>query len=98
MGRIGWDATPARAHRSGRRQQSKLWKSRSVEKSTSRLFHRAWKSRKQRGIPTFQQLRRRLHEKTKPDISLATKTGHLHLLTTEEICTTFHFSADCASL
>ena len=30
-----------------------LWKRRSVEKSKSRLFHLAWKSRKKRGIPTF---------------------------------------------
>src|SRR5262249_44045411 len=34
-----------------------LWKRRSVEKSKTRLFHLAWKSRKPRGIPTFPQLR-----------------------------------------
>jgi transposase len=37
-----------------------LWKRREVEKSKSRLFHLAWKSRKQRGIPTFPQPRRLL--------------------------------------
>ena len=37
----------------------RLWKSRSVEKSQTRLFHRAWKSRKERAIPTFPQPRRR---------------------------------------
>jgi len=35
----------------------RLWKRRSVEKSKSRLFHLAWKSRKKRGIPTFPQPR-----------------------------------------
>src|SRR5450759_255084 len=34
------------------------WKRRSVEKSKSRLFHRAWKSRRRRGIPTFPPPRR----------------------------------------
>jgi hypothetical protein len=38
----------------------KLWKRRSVEKPNNRLFPRALKSRKPRGIPTFPQLRRRL--------------------------------------
>ena len=55
----------------------KLWKSRSVEKSKNRLSHLAWKSRKQRGIPTFPQPRRRrsieninrtFHVLRKPDI------------------------------
>ena len=52
-----------------------------VEKSQTRLSHRAWKSRKLRGIPTS-------HSPDccwltmKPDISLATKSGHFNLLTT----------------
>src|SRR6516162_9840110 len=37
----------------------RLWKRRAVEKSNTRLFHRAWKSRKHRGIPTFPQPRPR---------------------------------------
>src|SRR6202035_120000 len=41
------------------RPAKRLWKSRSVEKSQTRLFHRAWKSRKERAIPTFPQPRRR---------------------------------------
>src|SRR5664279_1073836 len=59
-----------------------LWKSRSVEKPKNRLFHRAWKSRPVRGIPTFPQRRRRLDELQQPDISLATKSGHFNLLRT----------------
>jgi hypothetical protein len=56
-----------------------------VQKPT---FHRAWKSRPGRGIPTFPQPRRLLiyfmsqPKKLKPDISLATKSGHFHLLRT----------------
>src|SRR5665811_2503378 len=59
-----------------------LWKSRAVEKPKNRLFHRAWKSRQERGIPTFPQRRRRLDELQQPDISLATKSGHFNLLRT----------------
>jgi hypothetical protein len=62
------------------------WKRRAVEKSEKRLFHRAWKSRQGRGIPTFPPPRRLLaYEKSqnlKPDISLATKSGHFNLLRT----------------
>src|SRR5260370_42144618 len=61
-GRTGWDVTPPKvlplAQPKTRRAQ--LWKRREVEKSKSRLFHLAWKSRKLRGIPTFPQLRRLL--------------------------------------
>ncbi len=39
-------------------------------------------SRKLRGIPTFPQLRRLLAKLSKPDISLATKSGHFNLLRT----------------
>jgi hypothetical protein len=60
----------------------RLWKSRSVENSQSRLFHCAWKSRKRRGIPTFPQPRRRRPINLKTDISYATKTGHFNLQTT----------------
>ncbi len=42
-----------------RGRAKRLWKSRSVEKSKKRLFHRAWKSRKERAIPTFPQPRPR---------------------------------------
>src|SRR5664279_4298992 len=64
------------------RRPKTLWKSRSVEKPKNRLFHRAWKSRPVRGIPTFPQRRRRLDELQQPDISLATKSGHFNLLRT----------------
>ena len=67
--RNGWVVTPARENPS--RKLPRRWqllKRRSVEKSKSRLSHRAWKSRKVRGIPTFQQLRRGAY-KPKPDIS-----------------------------
>src|SRR5207302_9003568 len=43
-----------------------------------------WKSRKHRGIPTLPQPRLRLAYQPKPDISLATKTGHFNLLPTGE--------------
>src|SRR5690349_15332774 len=39
------------------RRREGLWKRRWVEKSKSRLSHPAWKSRKERGIPTFPQPR-----------------------------------------
>jgi len=42
-----------RAIEKTKRPPQRLWKRRSVEKSKSRLFHLAWKSRKERGIPTF---------------------------------------------
>jgi len=55
---------------------------RQAEKSKKRLSRLAWKSRPPRGIPTFPLPRRRLAIKPKPDISLATKTGHFNLLPT----------------
>src|SRR5260370_19137382 len=60
----------------------RLWKSRSVEKSQSRILDCAWKSRKRRGIPTFPQPRRRRSINHEADISCATKTGHFNLLPT----------------
>jgi hypothetical protein len=45
-----------------RTQPHTLWKRRALEKPQSRLFHRAWKSRKVRGIPTFPQRPRLLYE------------------------------------
>ena len=42
-----------RAIEKTKRPPQRLWKRRSVEKSKSRLFHLAWKSRNNRGIPTF---------------------------------------------
>src|SRR5271170_6022219 len=86
--RIGWDVI---APKVGRLHQPKtrrptLWKRRAGEKSQSRLFPRAWKSRPGRGISTFPQPRRLLAyestQKPKPDISLATKSGHFNLLRT----------------
>src|SRR5437879_12510987 len=62
MGRTGWVATTHKASRwatqNGRPEGR--WKSRAVEKSKNRLSHRAWKSRKVRGIPTFPPPRRLL--------------------------------------
>src|SRR5260370_42379351 len=62
----------------------RLWKSRSVE-TPKQGSHGAWKSRKERGIPTFPQPRRRRASNMywKADTSRVTKTGHLHVLTTE---------------
>src|ERR1019366_4135921 len=70
-----------------RTQPHTLWKRRALEKPQSRLFHRAWKSRKVRGIPPFPQRPRLLYEKTQesnPDISLATKSGHFDWLRTHK--------------
>src|SRR5437660_12432461 len=62
MARTGWGPTTHRAARwatqNGRPEGR--WKSRAVEKSKNRLSHRAWKSRKVRGIPTFPPPRRLL--------------------------------------
>src|SRR5208283_4144897 len=75
-----------------------LWKRRTVEKSEERLFPRAWKSRQVRGIPTFPQRPRRLDDeesqKPKPDISLATKSGHFNLLRTRVTLTCVHKAGD----
>src|SRR5260370_40382900 len=62
----------------------RLWKSRAVE-TPKQGSHGAWKSRKERGIPTFPQPRRRRDSNMywKTDTSHATKTGHLHVLTKE---------------
>src|SRR5437899_2613188 len=38
----------------------RVWKRRSVEKTKTGLFHRAWKSRLERGISTFPHPRRRV--------------------------------------
>src|SRR5450755_1388415 len=84
-GRIDWDVITPKAWSSTqtKTRPKTLWKRRSGEKSQERLFHRAWKSRPERGIPTFPQRRRRLDEIQQPDISLATKSGHFNLLRTE---------------
>src|SRR5438105_3652403 len=62
MGRTGWVATTHKASRWATQNgwPEGRWKSRAVEKSKSRLSHRAWKSRKVRGIPTFPPPRRLL--------------------------------------
>src|SRR5260370_5370726 len=56
----------------------RLWKSRAVE-TPKQGSHGAWKSRKERGIPTFPQPRRRRASNMywKADTSRVTKTGHL---------------------
>src|SRR5437762_13233982 len=81
--RIGW-ADTAHKVRPGRQIQSRrdgLWKRRGVEKLKTRLSHRAWKSRKNRGIPTFPQPRLLLVHYSKPDMSPAKRTGLVKLLT-----------------
>src|SRR5205807_7259354 len=85
MGRTAWAVIVARVWwtRKINPRHIGLWKRRWVEKSKNRLFHPAWESRKERGIPTFPQPRRLL-VKHKPDRSCATKTGHFNLLRTEE--------------
>src|SRR6266436_6167489 len=62
MGRTLWVATTNKAARSATQnwRPEGPWKSRAVEKSKNRLSHRAWKSRKGRGIPTFPPPRRLL--------------------------------------
>ena len=79
----GWGITPLRAVQSKPFLPRKLLKRRMVEKSRNGLSRHAWKSRRLNGIPTFQQLRRRRDDQHKPEISFATKTGHLNLLTTQ---------------
>src|SRR5271165_3089759 len=84
-GRIGWDVITPRVWPSPqpKTRRPALWKRRAVGKSQSRLFPRAWKSRQERGIPTFPQPRRlRYEQEPKQDISLATKSGHFNLLRT----------------
>src|SRR5271163_1843528 len=86
--RTGWAVIAPKVQPSRQRKTRRktLWKRRTVEKSEERLFPRAWKSRQVRGIPTFPQRPRRLDDeesqKPKPDISLATKSGHFNLLRT----------------
>src|SRR5215470_14689581 len=82
MGRTGWGTTPRKEWRSMQRKRRRAkscgkdarWKS-----PKNGLSHLAWKSRQLRGIPTFPQLRRLREINLKPDISLATKTGHFNL-------------------
>src|SRR5208282_3272138 len=87
--RTGWAVIAPKVQPSRQRKTRRktLWKRRTVEKSEERLFPRAWKSRQVRGIPTFPQRPRRLDDeesqKPKPDISLATKSGHFNLLRTQ---------------
>src|SRR5215469_15302508 len=77
MDRSGWVITPAREHPFCKLpRRGKLLKRLSVEKSKKRLFHLAWKSRKQRGIPTFQQLRRRRAYKPNRTFHVLRKSGH----------------------
>ena len=61
-----------------------LWKRCSVEKSEKRLFHLAWKSRPERGIPTFPQ-RRRLRIYAQPK----TQNRTFHLLQKADILTCY---------
>src|SRR5208283_312436 len=89
--RTGWAVIAPKVQPSRQRKTRRktLWKRRTVEKSEERLFPRAWKSRQVRGIPTFPQRPRRLDDeesqKPKPDISLATKSGHFNLLRTTAV-------------
>src|SRR6202167_2199787 len=83
MGRMAWGATTPRVCLGSVAIGKRLWRSRAVEKSQSRLSHRAWKSRPKRGIPTSPQPRRRRVINRQPDNSLATKTGPFNLLRTE---------------
>jgi hypothetical protein len=83
MDRTAWVAMTSAAVQfsTGNWRPARPWKRRALKKSKNRLSHRAWKSREVRGIPTF-----RLggcERLTKPDISLATKSGHFNLLTTQ---------------
>src|ERR1019366_10718241 len=81
MGRTPSVAMTSAAVRSSTRnwRPARPWKRRAVEKSKSRLSHRAWKSRKVRGIPTFPPPRRlreinqnrTFHLLSHPDISCA---------------------------
>src|SRR5208282_3130253 len=84
MGRIAWGATTPRVWLGSVAIGQRLWRSRAVEKSQSRLSHRAWKSRPKRGIPTSPQPRRRRVINSQPDNSLTTKTGPFNLLRTAE--------------
>src|SRR6202453_849785 len=83
MGRMAWGATTPRVCLGSVAIGKRLWRSRAVEKSQSRLSHRAWKSRPKRGIPTSPQPRRRRVINRQPDNSLATKTGPFNLLRTD---------------
>src|ERR1700691_1632478 len=82
MGRMAWGATTPRVCLGSVAIGKRLWRSRAVEKSQSRLYHRAWKSRPKRGIPTSPQPRRRRAINRQPDNSPATKTGPFNLLPT----------------
>src|SRR5580692_13225888 len=66
---IAWGATTPRVCRGSVAIGKRLWTSRAVEKSQSRLSHRAWKSRPKRGIPTSPQPQRRRVINSQPDIS-----------------------------
>src|SRR5271165_7672888 len=73
-----WPSTPTKTRR------PTLWKRRAVEKSKKRLFHRACKSRPDRGIATFPQRRRRLaYEPTKK------QNRTFHLLPKADILTCY---------
>src|SRR5580658_468219 len=80
---IAWGATTPRVCLGSVAIGPRLWISRAVEKSQSRLSHRAWKSRPKRGVPTSPQPRRRRVLNSQPDNSLTTKTGPFNLLRTE---------------
>src|ERR1035437_2153924 len=60
MDHTAWVAMTSAAVRfsMGNWRPARPWKRRAVEKSKSRLSHRAWKSRKVRGISTFPPPRR----------------------------------------
>src|SRR5258708_30855307 len=64
MDRTAWVAMTSAAVRfsTGNWRPARPWKRRALKKSKNRLSHRAWKSRKVRGIPTFPPPRRRLRE------------------------------------
>jgi hypothetical protein len=76
----------------GPAKKDQLWKCRPCGKGPkTSLPAAAWKTlaQKQRDFPTFPQLllldKFYLKQKPKPDISLATKTGHFNLLSTTKV-------------
>src|SRR5690242_6944924 len=89
---LSWPRRRARQHNVKKQAAAKkdqLWKCRRHGKRLkASLPAAAWKSpaQKQRDFPTFPQLlvldKCYLKQKPKPDISLATKTGHFNLLST----------------
>src|SRR5712671_5532916 len=84
MAHTWWAVSTPRECRCCKPDGERLWESRCVE-TQRQGSHCAWESRKRRGIPTFPQPRRRLFNLNwKADTSRATKSGHLHVLTTAQ--------------